>query len=102
VARAAKLFRASALRWSAIASRAAAVLEASGPYADLVERRMFRLMCDPTGAGATVRELSEQIDLLGAAESDLPADQRAALFAELADLVDAARIAEETAVTLLR
>jgi hypothetical protein len=102
LADAAQLFRASAEHWSAVASRAAAVLESSGPYADLVERRMFRLMCDPTGDSAAVRELSAQIEQLGAAGSELPADRRAALFAELAELVDAARTAEEAAVTLLR
>lgn len=98
---AATLFRISAAHWSAIASRAAAALESSGPYAELIERRML-LMCHPTGTDLAVRELSEQIEEFGTSGAGVPVDGRDALFDELAELVDAARAAEEQAVALLR
>ena len=56
-------------------------------------------------AEAQIRELTTRVDALAAdyaARDPLGADGRRALFGELADLVDAARILEEQAVPLLR
>jgi hypothetical protein len=89
---AAGLFRESGARWSALAALAEAH---AGEYGDLCERRMLRVM-----TGADVREIDDRIGALPPT-ADLGADGRAALFAEMADLVDAARELESRAVALL-
>jgi hypothetical protein len=90
---AAALFRVSAAHWSALAARAE---EHAGQYGELSERRMLLAM-----VGADVRAVDEAIAALPPAP-DLGADGRAALFDELAALVDAAREVEERAVECLR
>ncbi|GGQ48344.1 BtrH N-terminal domain-containing protein [Couchioplanes azureus] len=92
LADAAGLFRESGAHWSALAARAEAH---AGEYGDLCERRMVLAM-----AGADVRELDDRIAALPPV-ADLGADGRAALFAELAELVDAAHDLETRAVKLL-
>lgn len=93
---AAKRFRVSGGHWSAVAARAAG---ACGPYAELIEDRTFLVL---TGAAeAEIRAVTDRIESTGAPVPELSGRERAALFAELADLVDAARTAEEDAVRLL-
>ncbi|WP_433361144.1 BtrH N-terminal domain-containing protein [Actinoplanes sp. CA-142083] len=92
LAGAAKLFRESGARWSALAARAE---EHAGEYGELSERRMLLAMI-----GADVRETDERIAALPPVP-DLGADGRAALFTEMADLVDAARDLETRAVEML-
>ncbi|OJF15158.1 BtrH N-terminal domain-containing protein [Couchioplanes caeruleus] len=92
LAGAAKLFRESGDRWSALAARAEAH---AGEYGELSERRMMLAM-----TGADVREIDERIAALPPVP-DLGAEGRAALFAELADLVDAAHDLETRAVEML-
>ncbi|GAA0464023.1 hypothetical protein Aca07nite_60390 [Actinoplanes capillaceus] len=89
---AAKLFRESGARWSALAARAEAH---AGEYGELCERRMLLAI-----SGADVREIDERIAALPPVP-DLGADGRAVLFAEMADLVDAAHERESRAVELL-
>jgi hypothetical protein len=89
---AATLFRASGARWSALAARAEAH---AGEYGELCERRMLLTM-----TGADVRELDERLASLPPVP-DLGADGRAVLFAEMADLVDAAHDLEVRAVEMI-
>jgi hypothetical protein len=89
---AANLFRESGARWSALAARAEAH---AGEYGELCERRMLLTM-----TGADVREIDERIAALPPVP-DLGAERRAALFAEMADLVDAAHDLEARAVEIL-
>jgi hypothetical protein len=89
---AASLFRESGARWSALAALAEAH---AGEYGDLCERRMLLAM-----TGADVRGIDDRLAALPP-PPDLGADGRAALFAEMADLVDAARELETRAAGLL-
>jgi hypothetical protein len=101
LARAAVRFRESGQAFSAVAARAAEVLDRFGPYADLVEQRMFAQL---TGCGddAQIEELSARIEAIGPGALDLGPAERAALFAGLADLFDTAQAAETAAVHLLQ
>ncbi|HET6213353.1 MAG TPA: DUF4872 domain-containing protein, partial [Micromonosporaceae bacterium] len=98
---AAALFRRSGEVWSRLVARVVAVLDDVGPYAELVERRMFLLLCGGTADDPTVAELTGQIEQVGAGRPELSPDQRATLFGELADLVESARTTEQSAVALL-
>jgi len=89
---AAELFRESGARWSALAARAEAH---AGEYGELCERRMLLTM-----TGADVRETDKRIAALPPVP-DLGADGRAVLFAEMADLVDAAHDLEARAAEIL-
>jgi hypothetical protein len=89
---AAKLFRESGARWSALAARAEAH---AGEYGELCERRMLLAM-----TGADVREINERIAALPPAPEP-GVDDRAVLFAGMADLVDAAYDLEFRAVEML-
>ncbi|MEU7907427.1 BtrH N-terminal domain-containing protein [Actinoplanes sp. NPDC049118] len=89
---AAKLFRESGVHWSALAARAEAH---AGEYGELCERRMLLAM-----SGANVRETDERIAALPPVP-DPGVDGRAALFAEMADLVDTAHDLEARAVEIL-
>jgi hypothetical protein len=95
-AAAAALFRESAGHWSALADRAAETSDAIGPLAELAERRMGVVMTRGRAGADEIRALSAEI----AAEPEPDLD-RPTLYAEFADLVDAARNAEERAVALL-
>jgi hypothetical protein len=98
----------SAGHWSELADRAATVLDASGGYADLVERRLVAALRGPAGMAGTA-EVSGTAhppagtDPVAVPEALVLSDaERAALFAGFADLVDAARSCEQQAVTTLR
>jgi hypothetical protein len=86
LAEAATLFRASGALWSNVASRAIEVMPPA--YVEATEQRLAALFC----GGPVPSELPD-------ATVDVEA---AALFEELADLVDEARLTEERAVSLLK
>jgi Domain of unknown function (DUF4872)/Butirosin biosynthesis protein H, N-terminal len=99
---AAALFRESGATWSALAARAADATAGLGAYTELCEERALLLLTRGRDAIDEVRALSAKIEELTEGYSDpLGDDGRAALFAELADLVDTAREHEERAVALL-
>ncbi len=60
------------------------------------------MMREGRAAVDRIRELTARIDALGTGAGEPAVDRRQELFAEFADLVDAARTAEERAVQLLR
>jgi hypothetical protein len=93
---AAVLLRESGGYWSRLATCAAEAVEALGPLADLAERRMAVVMTRGRAGADEIRALSQEI-----AAQPVPDIDRAGLFAELADLLDAARGVEERAVSLL-
>jgi len=93
---AAALFRASGAAWSRLATRAAEATAGLGAYTELCEERLLLLLTRGRDAVAEVQALSAKI-----AELTAEPDVDTALFAELADLVDAAREHEERAVALL-
>jgi hypothetical protein len=97
---AATLFRRSGAVWSQVADRAAGATTGLGAYTDLCEQRLLLLLTRGREATDEVAALSAKINELteGAAPDDAG---RAALFDELADLVDAAREQEQRAVALL-
>jgi hypothetical protein len=88
LAEAATLFRASGALWSRVASRALAELPAE--YVEATERRLAAMLCGgPVPSDA------------GTGDVSAPDVDAAALFDELADLVDEARTTEERATALL-
>ena len=93
---AADLFRESARHWSALADRAAETADSLGPLAELAEHRMAVVMTKGRAGADEIRALSAEI----AAEPEPDLD-RPARYAEFADLIDAARDAEERAVALV-
>jgi hypothetical protein len=99
---AAGLFRQAGGAWSRLAARAAEATTGLGEYTELCDERMLLLLTRGRDAADELRALSAKINELTEEYSDpLGADGRSALFAELADLVDAARDHEQSAVTLL-
>jgi hypothetical protein len=99
---AAAMFRESGALWSQLAARAAEATAGLGAYIELCEERMLLLLTGGREAADAQRALSTKIDELAEGHPDpLGDDGRTALFAELADLVDAAREYEERAVSLL-
>ena len=99
---AAGLVRESGAAWSRMAARAAEATAGLGAYTDLCEERMLVLLTRGREAADEVRALSAKIEELTAGYADpLGDDGRAALFMELAELVDTARAHEERAVALL-
>jgi hypothetical protein len=99
---AAGLFRESGVAWSNVAQRAAEATTGLGDYTELCEDRMLLLLTRGRDAAAELKALSATINELTEGYADpLSEDGRAALFAELADLVDAAMERERRAVELL-
>jgi hypothetical protein len=102
LAQAAALFRESGARWSQLAARAAEATAGLGAYTELSEERALLMLTRGREAADELRALSSKIDELTEGYADPLGDEgRTVLFAELADLVDAAREHEERAVTLL-
>jgi hypothetical protein len=100
LAEAAGLFRRSGAVWSRIAARAVEATTGLGEYTELAEERLLLMLTRGRDAVDELRALSTKINQL--ADSDpLGETDRSALFAELADLVDAAREYERRAVALL-
>jgi hypothetical protein len=93
------LFRRAGEHWSALAERALEVTRGLGGYAELAEERLDLMLREGYGAVDRIRELNRRIEALAPASLEV---EPAPLFAELADLVDAAREAEEGAVAMLR
>lgn len=104
LAEAAELFRDSGALWSQVAARAAEAVAGLGGYTELCEERMLLIMTRGRSAAEEIQALGERAGAFAAAYADsdpLGDDGRRALFAELADLVDAARRVEERAVALM-
>ena len=102
LAEAAGLFRESGACWSRLAARAAQASAGLGAYAELCEERLVLLLTRGREAADELRALADKIEELTQGYADpLGDDGRAALFAEFAGLVDAARAHEERAVALL-
>lgn len=96
------LFRESGAAWSRLAARAAEATTGLGAYTELCEERMLLQLTRGRDAAGELRALSSKIKTLIEGYADpLGDDGRAALFAELADLVDTAREREERAAALL-
>jgi hypothetical protein len=93
------LFRQAGTHWSALADRALEVTRGLGGYAELAEERLDLMLREGYGAVDRIRELNRRIEAVEPASLEV---EPGPLFAELADLVDAAREAEEEAVALLR
>jgi hypothetical protein len=93
LADAAALFRESATCWAEVAAKAGGH---AGAYGELCERRLLLTLC-----GLDVTEVDAEIAALPPGP-DLGPAGRAALFGELADLVDAARSLEERAAAVLK
>ncbi len=99
LAEAAALFRESGEAWSHLAGRAAETGDSLGELSELAARRMHVVIEKGAAGRDEIRALSAEIDALG---WQLPSEEeRRALLAEWADLIDAARQAEERAVGLL-
>ena len=97
---AATLFRRSGALWSQVAERAAGATAGLGAYTDLCEQRLLLLLTRGRDAAGEIAALSAKINEL--TEEAAPDESlRDALFAQLADLVDAAREHELRAVALL-
>jgi hypothetical protein len=97
---AATLFRRSGAVWSQVADRAANATTGLGAYTDLCEQRLLLMLTGGRDAIGEIAALSDKINELteGAAPDEAV---RTGLFAELADLVDAAREHEQQAVAVL-
>ena len=100
---AAALFRESGAAWSRLAERAAEATAGLGAYTELCEERLLVMLTRGREGADEVRALSAKIEELTAGYADpLGHDGRAALFVELAELVDTARAHEERAVGSLK
>jgi hypothetical protein len=100
---AAVTFRESGTLWSRLAARAAEATDGLGAYTELCEERLVLMLTGGADVAGELRALTARIDELTRDYADgLGDDGRAALFAELAGLADAARQCEQRAVTLLR
>ncbi len=99
---AAAMFRESGATWSRLADRAANASGGLGEYTELCEERLLLMLTGGKEATDELRRLSARIEELTRDYDDTLGDTgRAALFAEFADLVDAARAAEEKAIAVL-
>jgi hypothetical protein len=102
LADASALLRESGAAWSRLAARAADGTAGLGAYTELCEERLLLMLTRGRDAAEELRALSAKIEELTMGYADpLGEEGRSALFAELADMVDAAREHEERAVALL-
>ncbi len=97
----AELFRESGRGWERLASLALETVSGLGAYTELCERRMSLVMTRGNAAREEIRALGEQAEMLATAYDAPGAEQRRALFDELADLVASCAATERRAVEML-